>query len=278
MSSTCYRPRTRLVTPGVTRGILLFLTLVPCSRAQALGQEARWLPQRGTHAWARFRLGAWKEVQIRHSTFDEDEEVVRSSTSLVRTRITRLARRSFSLSISTTVNVAGQQLASEPQVITRNLTPEVLSSEVVGTDTVTVGDSEYPTQVIKLVTRKGTKRETSKIYYSSTTTPSILRRITTRVDSKAPDVQTSTTVNVTKLNQQTNVLGEVQCTWSVTTVIQKRDGVVTIREVHCPDVPGELVSQVMEQRDTEGKLISRKELELVGYGHGRRPLRFRRRR
>lgn len=259
------------------RYVIIALTLVSCLTAPCWCQDAKWLPERRTHAWARFRPGAWRKVRIQNSTFDENEELVRSSTTVNRTRVTRLGRRSFSLSVSTIVNAAGQQFASEPQIITKELSPQVVSSKVMGTDTVTIEGCEYPVQVVKLVTKNETTRETSTLYYSPGTTPKILKRVTSSVDPETPKVQTLTTAKVTQLNKRRDVLGQTLCTWSVTTTIEKTNRTVAIREVHCQDVPGEVVSQVIEERNAEGKLASRKEVELLGYGQGRRRL-FNRRR
>lgn len=259
------------------RCFLVSLTILASLAVASWSQDATWLPQRETHAWARFRPGAWKKVRVHNATFDDNEQLVRSSTTTTRTRVTRLGRRSFSLSISTIVNAAGQQFASEPQVITRELAPEVVSSEVLRTDTVTINGQQYPTQVIEVVTKDGDQRDTSTLYYSPGTTPSILKRVTSSVTTEEPEVKTSTVVKVDDLNQKRVVLGETLCTWSLTMTIQRPNRTLTIREIHCEDIPGEVVSQVIEEHDADGKLASRKEVELLGYGRGRRPLFPRRR-
>ncbi|MFO7905219.1 MAG: hypothetical protein ACQESR_02030 [Planctomycetota bacterium] len=259
------------------RCFVVSLTILSSLAAAAWCQDAKWLPRQRTHGWARFRLGAWKKVRVHNATFDEDGQRVRSSTTITRTRVTRLGRRSFSLSVSTIVNAAGQRFASEPQVITKELAPHVVSSEVLRTDTVTINDQQYPAQVIELVTKNGTTRETSTLYYSPGTTPSILKRITSSVDTEAPEVETSTVVKVDELDKERVVLGKTLSTWSLTTTIKKPNRRVTIQEIHSEDIPGEVVSQVIEEHDADGKLTSRKEVELLGYGCGRRRL-FQRRR
>lgn len=258
------------------RWALLAVFFGACSLSEARCQETGWLPTRGTHAWARFGLRAWKEVRIRSSSYDENERETRSTTTIARTRVVRVARHTLSLCIQTTVEAAGQEMTAEPQEITKDLAPEVESSKVVGTGTILIDGREYPTQVIELVTKNGTRRETSNIQYCATTTPQTLKRVTTSVDPQQPDMPTSTTVTVTELNKMMDILGETKCTWSVTTVIKKGDRTATIREVHCQDVPGELVSQITEERNADGKLVSRRELELVDYGTGRLRRLFRR--
>ncbi len=267
---------TRPPRQKLTRYALIALTLLVFSAAPLAGQNREWLPTRGTRAWARFGPRSWKEVRIRTTAFDSNEKVVRSSTTIARSRVNRVGRFSITLCVNTAVEVAGQQFSSEPQEITRDLAPQVVSSKVVGSETVTIGDRKYPTAVIELITKSRTTRDSSTLYHSKDTTPQTLKRITKSVDAQTSNATSTTTVNVTALGKLKDILGETKRTWSVTTVIERHDRTVTIREVHCQDVPGELVSQVTEERDEDGKLLSRKELELVGYGQGRIRRLFRR--
>jgi hypothetical protein len=267
---------TRLLRHNPIRCALVILALVTLLCAPTQCQETEWLPTQGTHAWARFGPRAWKEVRIRSSAFDENEQLIRSSTTIARTRVTRVALRTVSLCVATTVEVAGQEFSAEPREFTRDLAPQVESSKIVGTDDIEIDGQKYPTQVIQLVTKSGTKRDTSSLYFSGNTVPQTLKRVTTSVDTQAPGLPISTTVLVTELDKKRDVLGEWKCSWSVTTVIKRGDQTVTIREVHCQDVPGELVSQITEERNEAGQLVSRKELQLVGYGQGRIRRLFRR--
>jgi hypothetical protein len=262
-----------MVLASLAAAALLLVAAAPTA-----GQEKGWLPTLGTHAWTRFGSNAWKEVRIRTSSYDQQGREIRSSTTRARTRVVQVGRRSFSLCVSTTIEVAGQEISPEPQEITRELAPQVESSRVIGKDTVTIGQVEYPTEVVELVTKNGSRLETSRLHHCATTTPQTLRRVTTSVDPGTPESKISTTVSVTELNKMMDILGETQCTWSVTTVIEKLDRTVTIQEVNCRDIPGELVSQLTEERDADGKLLRRKELELVGYGRRRLRGLFRRNR
>ncbi len=237
--------------------------------APVRAQETDWLPTPSTHCWARFGLSAWREVRICTSSFDEQEREIRSSTTIARTRLVRIAMRSFSLCVTTTLEAAGHEFTPEPQEITRDLAPELVSSKVLRNETLEIGDTQYPVQVIQLVTRDGSRHETSEVYYCQSTSPQTLRRVTTSVEGPAPGVTTGTKVEVTELDKMRTVLGKTECTWCVTTVIEKGDRRITIREIQCEAVPGELVSQVTEERTLDGKLLSRREMELLAFGHGR---------
>ncbi len=256
---------------------LVTTAFLACVATTGWGQEWDWIPTTDTHAWARFGARAWKEVRVRTDAYDVHGEVERSSTTIARTRVLRVGPHSFSLCVSSTVEVAGREFPSAPQEITRDVAPEVESSKVVGEESLVINGTEYPVQVISLVIKAGTKRETSTLYNCRTTTPQTLKRVTTSVDTESPGTVVETAVTVTELGRALDILGETKCTWSVTTQIKLPDGTMTIHEVNCLDVPGELVSQLIEERDGSGRLVSRKELELVGYGPGRVRRLFRRR-
>ncbi len=239
--------------------------------------DSDWIPTAETHAWARFGPRAWKEVRVRTDAYHEKGQLQRTSVTTARTRVLRVGLHSFSLCVSTTVEVAGRQFPSDPQELTRDVAPKVESTQVVGDETLIVDGVEYPVQLISLVTVNGTKRETSTLYQCATTSPQTLKRVTTSIDTQSPVLTSHTTVTVTELGHKIDILGEMKCTWSVTTEIKLPDRTVTIQEVNCRDVPGELVSQLIEERNASGELVSRKELELVGYGPGRPRRVFRRR-
>ncbi len=263
--------RSLLCWPGILATAFVALSVARCP-----GQDSEWIPTTTTHAWARFGPHAWKEVRVRTDAY-KDGEIERSSTTTARTRVVRVGRHSFSLCVTSTVELAGREFPSAPQEFTRNVAPNVESSKVVGQDTLTIDAVDYPVRVISVVTKNGTKRETSTLYLCQSTYPQTLKRVTVSVDTKAPDLKTETIVTVTELGRGTDILGETKCTWSVTTRIKMPERTMTIQEVNCRDVPGELVSQLTEERDADGKLVGRKELELVGYGPGRRRRLFRRR-
>ncbi len=159
------------------------LVAMPAGDFAAWGQEPEWMPTTGTHAWSRFGPRAWKEVRVRTYAVAENGEVLRSSTTIARTRVTSVERQSFSLCVSSTVEVAGREFPSEPQTVTRDVAPQVESTEAVGEQQVTIDGQEFATQVIRFVTTSGTQTETNTIFFCKDTTPQMLKRVTTSVDS-----------------------------------------------------------------------------------------------
>lgn len=252
----------------------LLVALVTCAHGQ-VSPVPDWMPTVETHAWCRFGAQAWKEVRVRTFAVRKNGEELRSST-IARTRVTKIGLRSFSLRVSSTLEVGGDESPSAPQLVSREVAPQIRSSRVSGEQDVTIDGQTYTAQVIHFTTTAGSQQETNTIYFCRTTTPQMLKRVTTTVDEANPELVTETTNTVTRLNTMADILGEPKCTWSSTTVIKMRDKTLTICEVNCAEVPGELVSQTTEEHDADGVLVARKELELVGYGYGR-PRRFRHR-
>jgi hypothetical protein len=201
--------------------------------------------------------------------FGQNGDVQRSGTTIARTRVTNVGLSSFSLCVSLVEEAPGGEVRSEPRILTHDVAPPVETSELVGEEQVTIEGRQYPTQVIRFVTSTAAKQETNTVFFCAHSTPQMLKRVTTSVSATNPEAATETTVTVTEMNKMADILGELKCTWSATTVIKMRDKTITIREVNCAEVPGELVAQVTEEHDANGVLVSRKELELVGYGYGR---------
>ncbi|MCU0958846.1 MAG: hypothetical protein MUF48_01965 [Pirellulaceae bacterium] len=243
--------------------------LLSLAVAQAPAPAPEWLPTVSTHAWSRFGARAWKEVRVRTSVFGANGDIQRSGTTIARTRVTNIGLNSFSLCVSLADEAAGGGVRSEPRTLTHDVAPPVESSELVGEEQVTIEGHPYPTQVIRFVTSNAAKQETNTVFFCAHSTPQLLKRVTTSVSATNPESATETTVTVTEMNKMADILGELKCTWSATTVIKMRDKTITIREVNCAEVPGELVAQVTEEHNADGMLVSRKELELIGYGYGR---------
>ncbi len=117
---------------------------MPAGDFTAWGQVPEWMPTTGTHAWSRFGPRAWKEVRVKTYAVAENGNVLRSSTTIARTRVTSVDRQSFSLCVSLTVEVAGGwEFLSEPQTVTREVAPLVESAEAVGDQKVTIDGNEF---------------------------------------------------------------------------------------------------------------------------------------
>lgn len=231
-------------------------------------QQVPGVPDPASHSWARFGPRAWKVVRVKTDSFDDRGQVERTSTRTTRMQVTRVTRRSYSLCVSSTADVSGNHIMPEPQTVTQDLDQNVILSQTLKSETLTIGNREYIANVVRVVTQNGNVVRTSTIYYSHHAVPEVLKRKTISTNAQTHDIISETTVDVTEVDHRREILGELLSTWTVS-IVFKQGGAVTItREEHCEDVPGELVSRETEKRDSSGRIQVRDELELVGYGYG----------
>lgn len=247
---------------------LVAIALMCVATPSVPAQETGWMPTVDTHPWSRFGPRAWKQVRVTKSAFNEDGNLQRTSGTVTHTRVTRVFGNHFSLCVTAEVVAGGREFAPEPQTVTCDVAPGPSSSELVGTEQLRINGRDFRTQVIRLTTTDVTTRRISTLHHCADTCPSILKQHIKIEDVKTGTVLSETTMTVTHLDKPVDVLGEEKGAWFVTTVLTRKDGTVTTQEVMCHDVPGEMVSQVTEERDAKGRLLLRTELELEGYGYG----------
>lgn len=249
-------------------GVCLIVCACLVCASLVYAQQVPGVPDLASHSWARFGPRAWKVVRVKTDSFDDKGQVERTSTRTTRMQVTRVTRRSYSLCVSSTAEVSGNHIMPEPQTVTQNLDQNVILSQTLKSQTLTIGNREYIANVVRVVTQNGNVVRTSTIYYSQHAVPEVLKRKTISTNAQTHDIISETTVDVTEVDHRREILGELLSTWTVS-IVFKQDGAVTItREVHCQDVPGELVSRETEKRDSSGQIQVRDELELVGYGYG----------
>ncbi len=226
------------------------------------------VPDPQSHSWARFGPRAWKVVRVKTDSFNDKGEVEQSSIRTTRMQVTRVSRRSYSLCVSSSVDVAGNRMAPEPQTLTQTFDQNVVSSQTLSSETLTIGNREYVANVLRVVSQNEDVIRTSTIYYSRHAMPEVLKRNTISKDLKTGDVVSETAVTVTEVDHQRAILDEMLNTWTVSTVFKKGGSVTITKEVHCEDIPGELVSRETEKRDSDGRVVIRSKLDLIGYGYG----------
>jgi hypothetical protein len=217
-------------------------------------------------------------VRIVNRSYDEDGELAKEGVTITQTEVARVTRRSFSLQVSTTMEMMGKRFPSHPQLIERSFNDQPPVTTSIGEDAVTIKGQNFPTEVVQTVVDGDDSTRTSTVHFCKQTNPQVLKRVTVSKDPRNDDVKSHTTVTVTELDKTIDVLGELKSCWTVTTVIKVGETTVTTIETNCADVPGELVKRTTEEHNSQGRLVRRSELELVGYGYGQPLRRLRRRR
>ncbi len=234
----------------------------------AYGQRIPGVVDPESHSWARFGPRAWKVVRVKTETLNEQGQVERSSIRTTRIQVTRVTRRSCSLCVTSTAEIEGNQIAPEPKILTQTFDQNIISTENLRSETLTIGNREYIVKVVRIVSKNEGVIRTSTVYYSRQAQPQVLKRTTISKDAQSGDIISTTEVAVTEVDRQRTILGESHNTWTVS-IVFKQGGATTITtEVHCADVPGELVARTTTKRNADGRVVTRSKLELIGYGSG----------
>ena len=143
--------------------------------------------QRG-HAWARFGVGAWRQVRILTETFDEQGQVTSSSVADNLTTLEKVGPDGVTLKMEVTVEVAGQKFPSPPQFVQEGYAGETVGQTVsikpLGDEKLTVDGREIACRSQQIEILGGGSKEVVQISYLPDSTPTILRRKSTTRDAR----------------------------------------------------------------------------------------------
>ncbi len=226
--------------------------------------------QRG-HAWARFGVGAWRQVRILTETFDEQGQVTSSSVADNLTTLEKVGADGVTLKMEVTVEVAGQKFPSPPQFVQEGYAGETLGQTVsitpLGDEKLTVDGREIACRSQQIEILGGGNKEVVQISYLPDSTPTILRRKSTTRDARGETMQEAIS-EVFALDKRLRVLGEAieRRGYRMRQVLKTARGTTTAWSDHVDNVPGEVVAHTSQKLDSEGRLVRRTTLELVDFG------------
>ena len=224
------------------------------------------------HPWARFGKGAWRHVQILTQNFDEKGEATDSSLTDNKTTVVELTPDRVTLQVEVTVEVAGQRFPSQPQIIMQGYAGETLgdavSTKSLDPQTLTIDGREIRCENQQFEIVGGVTREVNLITFAPGFQPAILRRKSSLSDATGNKLLQEVTSEVRTFDMSRLVLDKLHPLPAyLVRLEQKNDrGTTTTWSWHVPEVPGEVVDQCSHKTDTEGRVVRRSTLELVGYG------------
>jgi hypothetical protein len=225
-----------------------------------------------THAWARFGKGAWREVRIITENFDENGKIGNTSVTLNKTTVDEVTPDRVTLKVENTLEVAGQRMASPPQIVKQGFAGEQVGQTVaikkVEGVPVLIDGQEVPCETRQIEILGGATKEVNLISYSPTMRPSILKRRNTTSDVATSNVTQESTSDVVALDLPLRVLDEIKTAYLVRQVHRSDRSTTATWSFQADDVPGEVVSQSSKKLDAKGKVVRRSTLELLGYGEG----------
>jgi hypothetical protein len=221
------------------------------------------------HPWGLFDPGAWKLVRIQTDNFNDRGAVSSSSTSDSKTTLLDIDDKDLSLEVKVCVELAGKRFDNDPQTLKQGFHGEVLGPSLkikeLPDATVAVEERKIPCQVREIEWSDANGKTVSKIYYSATVAPYLLKKESTTTDAEGKSTLSETSVTVQALDMPCKILGCLHGAAYIKTMQKTPKGTVVTLAVACPDVPGGIISYSSKELDTAGRLVRRSTLELVSF-------------
>jgi len=222
------------------------------------------------HPWGLFNPGAWKTVRVVTETLNEQGQVVSTSTTDTKTILVDLDNDGVTLEIQACIEVAGKRFRAEPQTVKQGFHGELVGPNLQVKGPIdaelSIEGQKIPCKSQQLESVVSNGKTVTKIYYSTTVAPYILKRESVTTDLEGKKELSQTTVEVTALNMPVEVLSEMKNVSQVKTVHNSPNGTVTTWADVLPEVPGGVVGNSSKETDKTGRLVRRSTLKLVDYG------------
>jgi len=254
------------------RLLVLFVCIsslvVALSPRSGLAQEHGIAPQH--HPWGCFKPGTWKRVRVVTEMLDEKGLVQHRSIAERKTTLIKVERDGVILKLEVVEEVAGKRFVGEPEIIKQGfhgeLVCDTLTTKDSGTGQVVIENRQIPCRIVQMECPRPTDKTVTKIYYSNSLSPYILRRESVTTDLEGQTALAKTTVEVMALQMPCQVLAEIKSTAYVKAVRKHAKGTITTWLITSTDVPGGVVSHSSKEVDANKRLIRRSTLQLTGYG------------
>ena len=228
--------------------------------------------------WGRFEPGAWKLVRVVTETLDEKGLVVSTSNKETTSILTAVGKDGVTLEVQTTVEVAGKRFDAEPQVVKLGFHGEILAKDLKVQPPVegsaTVEGRKIPCRVYALESAGPTSKSVTKVYYSDSVAPYVLRRESLTTDSGGETTLSETTVEVEARDMPWKLLNHRKPATMIKTTQKHAKGTIVTWEIASPEVPGGVFAHTSKETDKNGRVTRRSTLGPGGFRHavrGRRP-------
>jgi hypothetical protein len=234
--------------------------------AQTVGDDSGLT--RRHNPWGRFQPGAWTLVRVTTESFGEDD-TLRSVTE-TRTTLTAVDEESVTLTKAVGVLVGGKQIETDPQTVSQGVHGEVSTNEPkvddLGEGEVLVENRVIPCRILQFEFPRPVGRKVTKIYYTDSVDPYIIKRETALYAEEAETPTSETTLQVVALEAPCRLLRNFRTAARVKSVRKDASGTTTTWSWTSSLVPGGVICFTEQQVDNEGRLVRRSSLQLLDYG------------
>jgi hypothetical protein len=221
--------------------------------------------------WEQFEPGAWKQVRLHRETFDEQGNVATTSITDTKTTLVDKDEKGFTLCVEMTVEVAGQKFPTPPQTLWYGYNGETkgqtVSTERLGNEQLEIDGHKINAELFQINVQADGQRRSIQAA-CSTDFPFVyrLRSTLTGPEGKQERETDVMRVEVTSIDLPYEVRDETMSVSHVRTTVQRSDSNTVTIEVHCKDVPGQVVAHWSRKSDANDRRLERSTLELLNYG------------
>ena len=220
------------------------------------------------HRWGRFQPGAWNLIRVVAETF-EDAGTTTSITETT-TSLEEVHEDGVTLLIKVAVGLKGKQFDRDPQAVRQAFHGGLASQQAIvknrGDATVTIQGRQIPCKIEQVEVNTPTDKTTTKIYYSDSVEPYVLRRESVKTDPDGKTVLSETTVEVVALAVPCKIISGLSRATHVKAIHKHAGGTTEQVSVISTAVPGGIVCQTLKEVDENDHLVRRATLELVDWG------------
>ncbi len=247
---------------SVGTALMMVGTLCACAKADDLGLTRQHDP------WGRYDPGAWVLVQVKTEAFNEDgtfESVTESRTTLA-----DVGEDGVTLKMEVGAKIGGKEIETAPQTVNKRFHGELTATEPEVTDLgegeVLIENRQIPCRIRQLVFPRPGGRKVIKVYYSPSVEPYVLRQETALYAEDTENPTSETTMQVVSLSAPCRVWRNFRTACRVKSVRKDASGTTTTWTWTSSLVPGGVICYTTQQVDNEGRLVCRRELQVLDYG------------
>ena len=215
------------------------------------------------HSWGRFQPGAWNLVREVTESFEE----AGTTTSITEKRISLEAVHEDGVTLLIMVAVG---LKGKPQEVKQAFHGGPASPEAtvknLGAAVVNIQGRGIHCKIEQVEVSTPTGKTTTKIYYSDSVEPYVMRRESVKTDPDGETVISETTVEVTEFNVPCGIFPGLSRVTHVKATHKHAGGTTEKLSRVSTAVPGGIVWQTSKELDENGHLVSRSTLDLVDWG------------
>ena len=208
-------------------------------------------------------------VRVVTESFEEAGAV--TSITETRTSLEEIHEDGVTLLITVAAGRKGRQLGTDSRSVKQEAFHGGLAShettvKSLGDAVVTIQGRQIPCKIEQVEVSTQTGKTTTKIYYSDSVEPYVLRRESVKTDPDGETVLSETTVEVVEIGVPFRIISGLSRATHIKSTHKRPGGTTERLSWVSTAVPGGIVCQTSKELDEDDHLVRRATLELVDWG------------